>query len=636
MPSRLTRHANHRHALMVLVLALLTLGVVLAQHHVVERDLAQGERIAAFERARQTFEDQLSRLDNKPPSATQSERIRESWVSVQHEASQLAAELDAPAVLGALARADAALTRALLADPRVAQRARNGETTAEALADGARALQEAALDDRAAALARYRMLALVTLLILVAGACWLILPSMRRLARIETEAKQAEARLNYLAYHDELTALANRRGLNRRLAELAERPDARFGLVLCDLDGFKPINDVFGHDAGDAVLKAVAGRLENGLRPDDLAARIGGDEFVLVIADADDPNTIGAIAQRLRERLAHPVRHGPHQLRFGASLGTALFPEHGANTNALISAADAAMYEAKQAGGQTVRRYTRALRERDEMRHEIAYELEAAIANGALGLALQPQLELATGRIMGFEALARWHSGTRGRIAPDVFIPMAESAGLLTPLTHWLLKEVEQRLLRWRLAHLPPVQISVNIAATGLVRDDLVEALCRVGRHRDPQLGRIGIEIAEDAMFGRNAEAVLESLNTLHEHGVGIAIDDFGTGYASLSHLAQIPFGHLKIPGSFIRQLEHGANSAAVVGTVIELAQRFGGRSIATCVETTAQLDLLSAGGCDVVQGFVVAPPLTCRAAEQFLQRTQVESQVLISRPAAL
>lgn len=270
-----------------------------------------------------------------------------------------------------------------------------------------------------------------------------------------------------------------------------------------------------------------------------------------------------------------------------------------------------------------VRAYTRRLRERDAMRLEIVRELETALDQGGLSLVFQPQFELATGRHVGFEALTRWPSRTRGNVPPSVFIPIAEQTGLLAPLTRWLLDEVEQLTDRWRADALDPVRISINVSGAGLVRDDVLADLAgAAGRHALAG-GRLGIEITEDAMFGRNADVVLERLHLLRARGMPIAIDDFGTGYASLSHLGRIPFDRLKIAGGFINQLATSANAAAVVRTIIELAQRMGGRAVATCVESDEQMRFLRRHRCDEGQGFHFAAPLCARQTEIYLMHVR-------------
>lgn len=617
MPTQAQRRARERRALVVLALVLLTFGAFVVNDKALKSDLVHDSNIAAFEKERQLLERSLRTLQTTPPTDGRPAEIRERWQTVQDQARTLAVSLNAPAAIELVELAEGAIEQRISLSG-VPGLAGHADTDVFAhLADIAMLLDMAALEMRTEALARYRTLTGLTLLLLTLEGLWLLLPSMNRLARVETAAKEAEDKLAYLAHHDELTGLANRRALEGRLDELVTKPNQAFGIILCDLDGFKPINDLYGHDAGDAVLKAVARRLEHGLRPGDMPVRLGGDEFVLVVADAPDGRTLASVAERLREQLAHPVRFGPHQLRFAASLGTALFPDDGANPRALISAADAAMYEAKQAGGREVRSYSLQLRERDTMRHEIAHELEAAIGENALSIALQPRVEVESGRISGFEALTRWHSRTRGEVPPKLFIPMAESAGLLTPLTCWMLDEVERVLSTWERAGLGTVPVSVNISGAWLLGDDALDALTRFGP------GRIGVEINENMLFGRNAEATLASIERLHERGVSIAIDDFGTGSTSLGRLARIPFDYLKISGSFVRQVDERPTAAAVVRTVIELAQRLGGRAVATNVETHAQFDFLSDHGCDEVQGFIVAPPLSSDVAARYLARGQ-------------
>ncbi len=622
MPQLPRRFGTARHIAVMVVLMLLTLAAFGVEDLALRRALRFDADLATLERGKREVVAAMTAGDVERAA------LAERWTALRGEARDLVVRLhDAEAGL-ALSRAALAINSGLVG-------ARGDGTPPAELATAA----EAALDDmmnilrrrldaeQARRLGWHRAITALIVALLAIEALWLMLPSLRRVVRAERDAEEAQERLAYLAHHDDLTGLGNRRALEEHLARLTAEPTARIGLILCDLDGFKPINDVYGHEAGDTVLEAVARRLEHGLRPGDVAARLGGDEFVLVVADATDGGTLTTIAERIRHQLADPVGYGAHHLRFSASLGTALFPDDGATPHALLNAADAAMYEAKQAGGMGVRAYTNRLRERDEMRHAIVHELEAALENGGLSLVFQPQVALASGAHVGFEVLTRWPSRTRGHVPPDMFIPIAESTGLLVPLTRWLMGEIARLTAAWRRAGLEPVTVSINVSGGALVRDDLLADLARAAAGDEPGDGRLGIEITEDAMFGRNAEAVLERLRLLHDRGMPIAIDDFGTGYASLSHLGRIPFDRLKIAGGFIHQLETNANAAAVVRTIVELAQRMGGRAVATCVETDAQRRFLERHGCDEAQGFGVCAPLSPSAAATYLER--------VSRPQA-
>jgi len=612
------RLATTRHVVVMVALMVVTLAAFVLEDRAVQRGLRFDAELARIEHARRALVESLN--DARAPARERAER----WRVFERRARPTLARLEVAAADRALSQAALAMNahlallraeggdRAAAAQLAAGVEAALGEVTA-----GLRARIDA---DRVDRLERHRGFTLAVVVLLAVEAAWLTLTPLRRVVRAESDAHAAQERLAFLAHHDELTGLANRRALEAHLAALTA-DGAAFGVVLCDLDGFKPINDVYGHDAGDTVLNAVARRLEHGLRPADLAARLGGDEFVLVVGSAVDAATLATIAERIRHRLAEPVGYGAHHLRFTASLGTALHPDDGVTAQTLLSAADAAMYEAKQAGGMGVRAYTRRLRERDEMRQEIVRELESALERDGLSVVFQPQIELATGRHIGFEALTRWPSGTRGDVPPSLFIPIAEHAGLLPPLTRWLLGEIERLTERWRARDLEPVQISINVAGGGLVRDDVLADLAGAAGRGALADGRLGIEITEDAMFGRNADAVLERLRLLRERGMAIAIDDFGTGYASLSHLGRIPFDRLKIAGGFIGQLETDAKAAAVVRTIIELAQRMGGRAVATCVESEAQLRFLRGHRCDEAQGYRFSPPLCARRTESYLLR---------------
>lgn len=612
------RLATTRHVVVMVALLVVTLAAFVIEDRAVQRELRVDADLHRIEQARRALVTSLH--DAEASAADRAER----WRVFGRRARSTLAGLD-------VADAEAALWRAAVAmDGHLAMvRNDNGAraaaahlaTRVEAALGGLTAALRARINaDRARLLERHRAFTLVIVVLLAGKAAWLALAPLRRMVRVEADAHAAHERLTFLAHHDALTGLANRRALEDHLAKLAA-DDAPFGVVFCDLDGFKPINDVYGHDAGDTVLKAVARRLEHGLRAGDLAARLGGDEFAVIVGAPVDAATLALIAERIRQRLAEPVGYGAHHLRFTASLGTALYPDDGTTPHAFLSAADAAMYEAKQAGGMGVRPYTRRLREREEKRQLIVRELEAALEQGGLSVVFQPQIDLATGRRVGFEALARWPSRTRGDVPASVFIPIAEHAGLLPPLTRWLLGEIERLTERWRARGLEPLRIGVNVSGGGLIRDDVVADLAGAAGRDALGRGRLGLEITEDAMFGRNADAVLERLRLLRARGMAIAIDDFGTGYASLSHLGRIPFDRLKIAGGFVSRLETDPNAAVVVRTIIELAQRMGGRAVATCVESEEQLRFLRRHHCDEAQGFYFSPPLCARQTESYLLR---------------
>jgi diguanylate cyclase (GGDEF)-like protein len=608
------RLASARHLVVMVALLALTLAALALEHRAVERTLHLDRERVALERTAE----RLSTAMAAEPSARPPAVVARRWTALHERVGGLA---DA-ATAGALARAalvvhtDLMLRRAGIGDADHRRALLDG-----ALVDLRGAVAARVEAERVAMLHRHRVVTVLVVVLLAVEVVWLVVPSLRRASRAETDAHAAHARLAYLAHHDELTGLANRRALEHHLSICAADPAARFGVILCDLDGFKPINDVYGHEAGDVVLKRVAERLRRCLRPDDVAARLGGDEFVLLVRAAGDAGALATVAERVRHGLAEPVVHGEHQLRFAASLGTAVFPTDGATPHALLSAADAAMYEAKQAGGMGVRAYTRRLRERDERRQAIVHDLETALDEGELSVVFQPQIDLATGAHVGFEALTRWPSRSRGEVPPNVFIPVAESAGLLPPLTRWLVGEIERVVAAWRRAGLEPVSVSLNVAGGALVRDDMLADLARAAAGPALGGGRLGIEFTEDVVFGRNADAVLDRLRLLQDRGVLIAIDDFGTGYASLGHIGRVPFDRLKIAAGFVHQLGVDAHAAAVVRTIVELAQRMGGRAVATAVETDAQLRFLRAHGCDEAQGYAIALPLGAKAATTYLHR---------------
>ncbi|MET0613800.1 MAG: EAL domain-containing protein [Thermoleophilaceae bacterium] len=427
-----------------------------------------------------------------------------------------------------------------------------------------------------------------------------------------TERKRAEQELSHRANHDALTGLPNRDQFRAALDEAIARARTHgraVGAMYVDLDDFKVVNDGFGHDVGDELLVAVADRLRGATRASDLVGRDGGDEFLVLLPDL--PASVeGATraaeeaARRVREVLVEPVASASAELSIRASVGVSLFPFDAGDTQTLLKHADAAMYDAKAAGRDACRFYEPDARDSKE-RLEVAARLRQAITNGGLSLHYQPIVELATGRMIAVEALARWTDEERGAIGPDEFIPLAEQTGFIRPLSEWAIREASRQAAEWR-AQGHDLHVSINIPpdvcrqiGAGAIVELIEEAGC------DP--ARIALEMTEsDAMVPR--PGLKDEMAALATHGIQLAIDDFGTGHSSLARLGEFPVRVLKIDRSFVRGLPEGRGPRTLVNAIMYLAEGFGLTVVAEGVETEAQRDYLLERGCRYAQGYLYSP----------------------------
>ncbi|WP_109481182.1 bifunctional diguanylate cyclase/phosphodiesterase [Paraburkholderia sp. C35] len=430
-------------------------------------------------------------------------------------------------------------------------------------------------------------------------------------AALTRSLAQANEELGYLALHDALTKLPNRVLLEGRLeGALAKvRADGgEFALMFMDLDGFKVVNDAYGHQVGDKLLAQVAARLAMAVRGKDTLARVGGDEFVLIVPDEDRAGAT-AIASRLLAAIDTPFEIDGHDLRISTSIGIAMCPGDGARGHEALTHADAAMYHAKSLGRNAYSFFDASMNENMQGQLQLTQDLRAAIERNQLILHYQPQFAAPDGPITCVEALVRWTHPKRGLIGPDEFIPLAEKTGLIVPIGEWVLDEACRQIREWIdtgacdwnvAVNLSPVQFS-HPQLTLLVRDTLA-------RHRvDPH--RLTIEVTESAAM-RDVDASLRILQSLHDMGVRISIDDFGTGYSSLMYLKRLPASELKIDRGFVRELAHDAEDAAIVSSVVALGHTLGIEIVAEGVETTTQKEFLTRLGCNSLQGFLLGRPV--------------------------
>ncbi|MGF6528368.1 putative bifunctional diguanylate cyclase/phosphodiesterase [Variovorax sp. PvP013] len=433
-------------------------------------------------------------------------------------------------------------------------------------------------------------------------------------AVLTASLQHANAELKQLAFKDPLTGLANRLLFDDRMSAAVERctrDDASLALLFIDLDGFKPVNDSFGHGFGDDVLREMARRLALQVRAADTVARVGGDEFVLLLEGNPDATAAALVAQRIIDALVKPVVQHDHEVRLSCSIGVAMFPADGPRDKWLTNA-DAAMYAAKRMGGNRFAFFARHMNAGAHERIELRNDLRQAIEAGMLTLHYQPKVSSDDNVITGVEALARWHHVARGMVSPGVFIPIAESFGLINALGQWVLQEACRQMARWRDEGLT-MRVAVNLSVHQLRQADLAQRVEQLlAEHRlDPS--QLILEITESAAM-EDAGNTLELFERLGRIGVKLSIDDFGTGYSSLSYLRRLQVSQLKIDQSFVRDLETSADARIIVKAVINLAHALNLSVVAEGVETAAQRDVLTAMDCDELQGYFYARPMTAEA----------------------
>jgi diguanylate cyclase (GGDEF)-like protein/PAS domain S-box-containing protein len=427
-----------------------------------------------------------------------------------------------------------------------------------------------------------------------------------------SERKEREERVRHLAHHDFLTDLPNRMLLSDRITQaisLAQRNDAQVAVLFLDLDRFKNVNDSLGHTIGDKLLQEVARRLRACVRATDTVSRLGGDEFVILVPGVPDAGDVAVMAQKVLEVVSEPYSIESHELISSPSIGIAVYPTDGPDVEALLRNADAAMYHAKESGRKNYQFFTPDMNARAVERLSMERSLRRALERGELQLHYQPQYEIATGRIVGMEALVRWEHPDMGLVSPGRFMPFAEESGLILPIGEWVLQEACRQNRAWQEAGLPHVRVAVNISAVQFRQPGFADSVQRALAHTGLAACYLELEVTESVIM-HDAERVTQALALLKQLGLELAIDDFGTGYSSLSYLKRFPIDRLKIDQSFVRDLTTDRDDAAITSAIIALTRNLGLKTIAEGVETREQLEFLRAHGCDEVQGFLFSRPV--------------------------
>jgi diguanylate cyclase (GGDEF)-like protein/PAS domain S-box-containing protein len=445
---------------------------------------------------------------------------------------------------------------------------------------------------------------------------------------IETDASVEVAdRLTYLAYHDPLTNLPNRLAFELQLAQslrACERTNQQLALMLIDLDNFKNVNDTLGHQIGDQLLQSVAQRLRECVRASDLVARIGGDEFVVVLPEIESPLTAARVASKIQSNLVDSHLITDHVLYATPSIGISLYPLDGRDPGTLLRNADTAMYFAKSAGRNNHQFYTARMNEAAGERLEMENELRQAVAgisptSSEFSLHFQPQIETTTGRVLGVEALLRWDSPKLGSIPPIRFIPIAEETGLIQPLGDWVIWETCRLIRSMKAQGITGIRVAINISAQQLRHENLILLIRGALACYDLTPQDIELEVTESTAMDK-PELTLSILDQLAAMDVMLAIDDFGTGYSSLAYLKHLPIKRLKLDRSFVQDLETDANDAAICSATIALGHSLGLELVAEGVETEAQRDFLARLGCDMLQGYLFSRPMPFEATVAYLK----------------
>ncbi|SDT59246.1 putative bifunctional diguanylate cyclase/phosphodiesterase [Pseudomonas prosekii] len=427
----------------------------------------------------------------------------------------------------------------------------------------------------------------------------------------------ANRELTQLALHDPLTGLPNRMLLADRIEQAMSKVQEQggcFALMFIDLDGFKPVNDAFGHHMGDQLLREVGIRLREDLRSQDTLARIGGDEFVLLVRLIEPSDALN-LASRQVELIARSFQVADHDLQISASLGIAMFPGNGHTAQELLMNADAAMYHAKGAGKNGYSFFDASMNSNARKQLQLLQDLRAALDQQQFRLYYQPKFDASNGRAVGAEALLRWVHPTQGMLLPAKFIELAEKTGLIIPIGEWVLNEACRQMREWYVLGYTDWRIAVNLSALQFCHAGLVQSVAKALATHHLPANSLTLEITETTAMS-DADASMTVLQELSDMGVDLSIDDFGTGYSSLMYLKRLPANELKIDRGFVRDLEHDSDDAAIVSAIVALGQALGLRIVAEGVETGVQQDFLTRLGCDSLQGYLLGHPLP---AERFM-----------------
>jgi len=452
-----------------------------------------------------------------------------------------------------------------------------------------------------------------------------------------SKQKHTDAKVRRLAFFDTLTGLPNRQSFLMQVTEAIrnmEQDDGRLSILYIDLDDFKRINDSLGHSVGDALLQKISKRLETCVRKDDHVARygmggsqlqiarLGGDEFTVILREVDSHDAAATVAERISEALKKPIQHLGQQFVITPSIGIATYPDDGEDIESLLKNADTAMHHAKSAGRNCVSHFSGTMSVRSLERFDLEDSLRRAIDNGDLELHYQPKLNIVNGQVMGVEALLRWTHPDRGPVSPAKFIPIAEESGLIMTLSDWVLETACDQLATWQKELTQGITVAINLSAAQFSQEDVEGRIIDAVKRRNVPLAMLELELTEGTLM-KDAASTVKTLKRLTQAGFDIAVDDFGTGYSSLSYLQRFPLSALKIDRSFVHGIEEAHGSSSICNAIVALAHGLGMKVIAEGVETKQQLEYLRSIGCEEIQGYLFAKPMSAADASAFLRRQQ-------------
>jgi predicted signal transduction protein with EAL and GGDEF domain/CheY-like chemotaxis protein len=448
-----------------------------------------------------------------------------------------------------------------------------------------------------------------------------------------TERKDQENKIRHLAYYDEVTQLPNRVFFIKFLTktiELAHRNSRNFAILFLDLDGFKGINDTYGHQAGDLLLKEISRRLTEGLRCSDLAsryfdhfdhnvdvARLGGDEFIILLNDLARPEDAATVAERIQRWIAEPVMLGERQAHIGVSMGIAVFPHDGEDSGTLLKNADIAMYHAKKMGKGHYRFFHEEMALRAKKRLEMETFMYHAAAKNELRLHYQPVMDALSGQMIGAEALLRWDSPQLGFLPPNDFISLAEENGVINQFGEWAIREVCRQYKTWQKQGLGDLSISVNLSSLQFNQPSFISMVAGIIQEYGVNPAFLTFELTE-SMIMADTDNMLNKLNELKSLGIKLSIDDFGTGYSSLGYLNRFPLDSLKIDRSFVQELPASSDAAAIVNAILALAAALNLKTVAEGVETSQQNTFLQNTSCDALQGYYFSKPMPVEEFQKY------------------
>jgi diguanylate cyclase (GGDEF)-like protein len=454
----------------------------------------------------------------------------------------------------------------------------------------------------------------------------LLMRVARRADRIEAarreEAARSAAQLHYQAYHDTLTELPNRTSLQEQLPQAiqrAQRQDSIVAVLFLDIDRFKLVNDSFGHDAGDDLLRKIAARLRYCVRQGDTVFRSGGDEFIVMLEGLGYPEAALNLAQRILEAMQEPVVLNDQSFVSTVSIGISIYPDDDVDAAKLVKNADAALYLAKEDGRNCARFYTPELNRHALERLALESALQQALSNGEFVLHYQPRLGADGASVLGFEALLRWQRSAHELVPPGQFMPVLEQIGLINQVGRWVLQEACSQCQAWRVAGYPPVRISVNVSPRQFRERDFLASVQAALAHSGLDARYLELELTESSLLD-DPGAAIATMQALKALGVSLSMDDFGTGYSSFSYLKKLPVDYLKIDRSFVRDLGASDKDAAIIAAIAGVAHSLGIGLVAEGVEQRSQVELLVAEGCQELQGFLFGRPVPKELAEQWLQ----------------